>query len=373
MKRTDDGGIPLEANFLLELCRSFVTGAGIDLGNLVNADWGYIVTESIRQKVFPLVANYIANHRKGLPPGLHRLFDDSVSMSRYRQAQYHKEAIAVQAALAARGIVAMARKGPVFQALLYGDETVRLYHDLDFFLGPTEQEAVTKVLGDLGYFVGSWNSDLGRVTSWTRKEVAVHQLFPDHLPRLVRNSADPWIKAIHLDFATDMTWHGSRFSAGGARYLATQFETPRVIQGLTTLSNAGHFVDCSLHLFREAYFENGVVGGYDVSLRKFLDAWLLWRLLLPSEREDLKRVVFDIGLGAPIQWAMGHLDEVFGPTGASAFWDRGCAPEIELASWSTGKGEIRNWSGSMITRLFQPDRTSMFPGIANRGELPAHV
>jgi hypothetical protein len=153
--------------------------------------------------------------------------------------------------------------------------------------------------------------------------------------------------------------------------LDREFETPSQVEGLKTLSPLGHFFDCLFHAYREAYFENAIVGGLNVSLRKFLDLWLIWRSLDARERQAARETVLEFGLIPVAGWLAVHLDDLFDADlvaglGLCDHYDR-----REANTWRSDSGEVRAWRGSIHDRLFASDPRAPFvdpePSDQNRG------
>jgi len=349
------------SGFLIALCRSHAGLADEPQLQTHHAVWGMIVAEAARHRMLPFVARYIAA-RPHLENGLRRLAEDALAVSRRRQSAYRALTLEVQAALADAGVASLCRKGAVYERLLYDDQGLRPLGDLDLFVLPAKVEAAAERLQALGFFYGGFLDGAKEATAWGRQEVALYRLNPDHLPRLMRPADDPIVRAHYVDVATDVAWHRSPYSDAGRAFLEDQFAQRVEIDGVVTLTLPGHFIDCVFHLYREAMYENGIRGGNDASIRKFLDVLMLHGKMSAGARKETAELIRRHAFEAPVAWVLVHLDAVFGTGLAQAYGLEGVVDPVELNSWRTSGNEVRRWQGAMVERMFRLDRRPLFAG-----------
>jgi hypothetical protein len=140
-----------------------------------------------------------------------------------------------------------------------------------------------------------------------------------------------------------------------------------MVEGIVTLSLPAHFIDAAMHLFREAYHERTIAEGRDVSLRKFLDLWLIWKALDEGQRQQVARWIDKSAIAPPCIWVLDHLDTVFG-TQVRAELEVSPGPdEIAANSWRGDSGQVGRWEGTMLDRIFGQARR-ISPALEHRSD-----
>ena len=269
-------------------------------------------------------------------------------------------AMEVQRALGAVGIPSLIRKGIVYQHLAYRRPGVRHFGDMDMFIPIASAKPARGVFEHLGFFHGAYAHGTHNLERWGRREAILYRLFPDHLPRYVRIHDDPFVRVVFVDIATELAWHGSSYTEALRGFLEEQFQSPSTVEGMQTMGLVGHFIDCVLHLYREASFETHIRAGYDVSLRKFLDVLVLWSKLDTSGRAEVKAVIETYGIALPVAWVTHHLDALFDSEVSASLGLEGRLSERELQTWYSDNSKPGQWHGTMRQRLFASDRLPLF-------------
>ena len=319
-----------------------------------------------RHKLLPLVGRTLRRSSAQLSRRFSQFVGDNMVLNQHRQNRLVDGSQAFQGVLAAHGVHCLARKGAIFDVLLYGGEGVRVYGDIDCFIRPQQAGEAEKVLLAHGYSFGKWDPKRREVMPWPRERLAMYRLNPDHLPRFTKPTPDLFVPALEFDVALDAAWNRSKYASGAALLLEKSFSSATTNQetGLLTATLLHHFFDGFMHFYREAYFETLIRTGADVSLGGLLDIALIWNRLGDGERRDARRMVRDLGFETPAAWVGHHTDDILG-TDIVRGLDLGelVANGVPF-TWCTNDGAEHRWHGTMIDRIFSTDRAGLFEGLA---------
>jgi putative nucleotidyltransferase-like protein len=135
-------------------------GLGATLESLDTEDWEIVGTLALRHGVVGLVARSLdwAQQRTGL--GI-PILDQARAWRQgelFRMLVYRKAARRVAEAVAARGIRFIIFKGEALIEQVYGDLSLRTFHDCDMLIDRDKLEASCAILQDLGYSFGRHKS-----------------------------------------------------------------------------------------------------------------------------------------------------------------------------------------------------------------------
>jgi hypothetical protein len=316
-----------------------------------------------RHKLLPLVAEYILTRSdgSGIASNIHECLYAARARAQRRKQCFVVEASSLQQGLHAAGIRALARKGIVFDDLLYFGLGRRSLGDIDMYVHPGQAAETAKFLQGVGYAYGSISSCGERIELWSRRQLLRYYLYPDHLPKLVRTHDAEHVSCIRVDIALDFAWHGAPITEARHQLLEQELRTPQLApNGLYTLSDTAHFIDCALHLYREACFETYIVAGSDIQLRKFMDLALLWRRIPPTQHASLSQTLHNYDLAGLVAWAAFHLDALFGFDVVHSLDLKSALERFPPNSWITAQGTAATWRGSMYERLFASDPKRLF-------------
>jgi hypothetical protein len=348
-----------EQNFLVALARWRVLGGERpSLPDIPDAA-GAVLLEASRHKLTYEVASFILEAGiKGNP--LLGICEDLLAASRRRHAVIRDVALELQAALRSEGVPSLMRKGIVYQHLAYRRPGIRLFNDMDMFVPPDHVNSVRAVFERLGFFHGAYAAGTRELQRWGRRETALYRLFPDHMPRFARPHDDPFVRMVFVDIATEMAWHGSPYTENLRGLLGGELRSPSTIAGMETMRLAANFLDCILHLYREASFETHIRARHDVNVRKFQDTLALWAMCGTSDIEDVRTIIADHKVALPVAWVTQHLDGLFATQVSASLGLEGHLSDQELSTWFSDNGKAGQWRGTMRQRLFARERLTLF-------------
>lgn len=338
---------------LLGSVRAYLAGQGNQSINILDeVEVMVLLSEALHHKLAPLVAGQLRRH-PGLPQPLRIHVTEMQMLASHRRNVFVQHALDTQGLLSAHGIRSLFRKGVVLSTSLYGSPSDRHFSDIDLYCAARDREAARRVLLDAGLQEGELNDDRLR-RPHSRSEAYFTKLYPDHLPRLIIETADPLLPAVPVDVSVDIGWSGAPLSDARHDFLVRQLEsTATDANGLNTASAAWfHFIDVALHLYRDAYFEMNIDKGVDVHLSKFLDLALLWRQV-SEQIPDLQRAAAELGADDALAWVTHHCDEVLGTriSQALGFDLRVHAGLVQPNTWQGLDRQVHTWGGTMTDRL----------------------
>ena len=334
--------------------------------NLPTLDWGEVLHQAIRHKLLPLLAlEIITNHlMTSIPRTVAGHLVQSLRINRHRLNLYRMEVVRVSNALKAAGVRFACTKGMTFESTVYGGGGGRTMSDIDFMFVPQHSNSILKVMKELGYERGFYQSHLDSSHLFTREELIAFKLNDDHLAPFVRTIDDPIVPSIEVDFASSLTWARSPYQVPIEHALsATREQIVPCIANATipTLSPIYQFLFTVLHLFREAWIFKWVELEQDVNLIKFGDVIRLWRNDLDkSSRQRFKHVLTEYDVVEPVAWVLVHTDRTFGTNIASIIGIEAEVSEAYLHSAATTLPLHQYWHCTMKQRLQSKSRVDLF-------------
>ena len=363
--REHTGQLSEAQSLLLEICVLEVKRGLVGNIHMTGAGLWELVAIAGQHKLLPVVGRALRRSSMQLSRRFSQFVGDNMVLNKYRQERLIDGARAFQGVLANQGIHCLARKGAIFDMLLYGGDGIRVYGDIDCFIQPRQAGAAEKVLQEQGYSFGKWDPKQRNVMPWPKERIAMYRLNPDHLPRFVKSVADPFVPVLEFDVALDVAWHRSKYADGAARLLEDSFSTATTNPqtGLLTATLLHHFFDALMHFYREAYFETLIRTGADVSLGGILDIALIWGNLSDVERSDARQKVHELGLEIPSAWVAHHVDALFGTSIIRELCLEDLVEQGVPFTWCMNDGSEHRWHGSMVDRIFSSDRIGLFDGL----------
>lgn len=349
-----------EAGVLLEACRRLLhPGKAVSPFDPETIDWWSLLAQASRHRLMPVLAAHVtaAPVAPGVrQSGMQRMMADIIRLNRYRNEYRARVATNLQRKLIEAGVPSLLRKGALYEQALYGGLGHRTFKDVDLFVAETLLPLTEKVLVESGFVQGWFDEYRGVVRSLSREDQIGYRLFPDHLPPMSQVADDELVRAVKVDVATTIGWHNSPFQRHGIEVVAREIELAAGAGGPPEGRLAFHFVDCCIHLFREAYFEKEIVDSRSngVRLSKFLDTALLFESI-SQEGPGSIAMFIDASMRPALAWVGFHTDHLFGCDIVNAFGLGDALAEGFAFTWESASGERRFWQGDMVQRLFSND------------------
>ena len=338
----------------------------LDLAQRQGFSWGELIDQALRHKMAPLVAERFTRPDLAAcsPPFVRRHFESMLDVNRHILRFMRSETARVLAALGSRGVRVVGTKGITFESTIYEGRGGRFMNDVDFMTLPEHYGAIEEAFVELGYQHGRFDWQTGVVRPFGRREVIGYQLNPDHILPCARLVDDPIVRAVHLDFASSLTWSRSPYEVPIHEALAEIATQP--LPGhpgvfLPCFTPAYQFLFTVLHFFRESWFAKWIEHGQDANLIKLADVVRLFEahrgdLLAPAFADLVRRTQTT----DPLLWVLTHTDRTLGTHLVSSLGIDGEPSEAFLQGAVGPDGEPRRWRGSMRARLQAKDRSSLF-------------
>lgn len=359
--RSRTGQPSIEWTALQFLCRSVYEGewypaALRDLIAQPTFVWGGLLELALRNKLQALVSSTLLHpmYKECVPDRVRSHFHAITGLTRHRIQILSEASGAVLPHLSSAHIAVAARKGILFEHLLYGARGIRVFCDVDLMVPPSDMPRLVGVLFELGFSVGEWDLYAGQVVPHDRVTLITYRLNPDHAPRMVRPTADPFVPCIEMDLACSFTWARSDYQVPLEDAFASV--RPVAIRGMgeavPVFSPDYIVIDGIMHLFREAFVQSSRERANAIAMSAFLDVLLLWRWYRDSHPgRTLDSVLGRFGLAEPAAWVLGHADRLVGTSATrEAGLDR-LATEQWLGTFRAAGGALTPWSGDMRARL----------------------
>ena len=342
-----------------------------------NLHWGELMEQAIRHKILPLLADAIISTqqtketvqdkevhlKKSIPVMVAKHLKQALDFNKYKTDIFRKYAFAIGKRLEQAGIQYCVTKGISFETTLYKGRGVRNFdHDIDIMVRQADEEKVAEVLASLGYEIGQYDPFKNIINPMPRKELMIYKMYPDHLPPYVALT-DDIIGAIGIDFSFSFTWHNSPYTVSLENAFAgtRTINYPGTEEKLRVFDPVYQFIFTALHLFREAWFERWIEFEQDVNLLKFTDMILMWKTYREAiETGDLKVLLIQYDIIAPVTWVLEHLDRTFETDTISTLELQQFVDEKMLFSAYGSNGEEKTWKGSMKKRLYLRNTSELF-------------
>ena len=332
-------------------------------------DAGELLEQALRHRMLPLLSFHAFELISGKLQGtvLRAIWfhlKEALELNRHKITIFRDETAKVVNALNDQDIRFVCTKGISFESTIYEGNGSRYMNDIDFMIAPKSRSCVIDMMYQLGYQMGQFDWQTGKINPYSRKDLITYQLNPDHIPIFVKSTDDPIIRHVDVDFSNSLTWTRSRFDVPVEDALAEIIYQP--IHGFTDaqlpcFSPPFQFIFTILHLFREAWFERWVGWGKDVTLMKFGDVVRLWQTYQHSLMEtELPQTLENFGIMDPVLWVLEHLDRTLHTNIVATLGMEGRVTEEWLASAYGPDRKLRKWKGTMRERLHCKDRRALF-------------
>lgn len=329
--------------------------------------WGELLEQALRHQMLPMLAHralrLAAESGLRIPGRVENHLQQTLEANRWRMVVLRRETARIGRALQGRGVAFAVTKGITFESTIYRDEGVRVLKDVDFLIGPADRDAVSALLGELGYRPGVYDPATRSIVSHPRRQHMTYVMNPDHLPRHARLCDEPCVSSLYVDFANSLTWTKSPYEIPVEDALAScrELRLPDVEPPVPCLAPDFQFLFTVLHLFREAWLEQWVELELDVTLAKFGDVIRLFE----AHRDELAGGAFAALVdrrraAEPVAWVLEHTDRTFGTGIAAALGLDGRVDDDWLAAAHPSFGKERRWTGTMRERLWAKDRGALF-------------
>lgn len=335
--------------------------------------WGELLEQALRHKMLPMLAFHTTSGQlaETVPLFVRSHLRRVLALNVYKIAIFRREAARINKVLDGQGLRFVCTKGITFESTLYEGNGTRYFSDLDFMVAPKHRHAVTITMSQLGYQMGKFDWQTGKVHPLSREEMTIFKLNPDHLPHFVLLTDAPVVPFVDVDFANSLTWTLSPFNVPIEAALAEIVYQP--IPGIPDIqmpcfTPKFQFIFTILHLFREAWvFREGwtesLLEGYeyDVNLSKFADVIRLWRAHQSViNSKNFVQTFEEFEIVDPILWVLEHIDRTFHTGIVPALGLEGRVTEEWLHSAGGAGGKRVQWKGTMRERLHCKDRRQLF-------------
>jgi len=170
--------------------RALCWGTGVDsyetIARAVVAELGAVLEQSVRSKIFCLLAAYLHDHPvPELDRAVTRFLDSTLRTNRYKAHACRVAALADTAALRTAGVSAVVLGGLSVEHAFYASTGARQFSDVDLLIAPGDADRTYTVLHTQGYQPSRDNG------TWTRK------------------TGDPIVPLIVVDLATTLPHSGT--------------------------------------------------------------------------------------------------------------------------------------------------------------------
>jgi hypothetical protein len=328
--------------------------------------WGELLEQALRHKMLPMLAFHATSSkfRETVPRLVKEHLQSVLNLNRHKISILRNEAARIVGALDEHSVRFVGTKGIIFESTLYKGNGCRSLRDLDFMVDPKYNDVVISIMSQLGYQMGAFDWQTGKVRSHSREMRVIYQLSPDHIPEFCLLPNNPVVQYVAVDFATSLTWTRSPFNVPIEAALSEI--SYQLIPGYPDIrmphfSPKIQFIFTILHLFREAWIEKWLIQENDVNLIKFADVVRIWRnhqSILNSK--EFVQMLEQFQITDAVLWVLEHLDRTLHTGIVSALGLEGRVTESWLASAGASGGKQRTWTGTMRERLHCKDRQKLF-------------
>lgn len=320
---------------------------------------GDLLEQAIRHRLLCRLAALLADPKwdEILPTAVHFHLMESRLVNEHRVRALRSAAVEVAEVLSRETIPFVFTKGIVLESTVYRGEWTRRLGDIDVMVHERDLRRVEAALRACGFKTGTYDWLSRRVLPLGRKEEVRYAMSPDHLPHFYREVDDAVVPYIKVDVSCSMTWHRSDWQIPSEAVLAVTdrftingVDCPRMTWPLT-------FLFTVLHVFREAWFEDNIGDGLDVTLAALADVFLLWRDHQESIVDALlQSYLSTYGLQRPVAWVAAHVDRTLGSRILEELDLARFADNTWLRSLRAVSGGLVSYAGNMRERLQARDR-----------------
>jgi len=174
-----------EKLLLLELCRPIKYQSFEKINKMINfkkIDWDKFLEISKQQKI----ASYISisleslNLISLLPSNVKDEFEKIKTDGELRISIFDDILCQVVTSLREINIDPIPMKGPIFYHLLYENNGLRLYYDLDFMIKKCDHKKVKMKMNEIGIFQGEINKETGEILQYSEEYIEEYLLHSKH-------------------------------------------------------------------------------------------------------------------------------------------------------------------------------------------------
>ncbi len=245
---------------------------------------------------YPLTA---AIQRKSVDCGLRWEAEELQKMLDMRHTVVTNESIRLIRALEDSGVSFTVLKGIALDALLYPQESPRMYNDLDILVPPLQADQAHQVLIDSGYRQGELAAN-GVVEEFSESRIAGYMDELQHAPEYVKiDSATRMPLKIDLHHRLSTVFDHIKVNVGALRS-----ETYSTRYGnIPALAPTDMLCHLSYHAWWDTQSLSNTVYRYDLRLYRFADIRLLVTKMKVSLKDALKRSE-TLGCWDTVNWAL---------------------------------------------------------------------
>ena len=329
-----------------------------------NLDWQELLAQATRHKIITFLAFHTTgdHYYEVIPSDVKQQLEIVLFFNRHKINIYRREAARISRAFTSNNIQFVGTKGISFESTIYQGNGSRAMSDIDFMIAPQYRKLASKILSELGYGMGAFDSKTKKISPHSRETLIGYRLNSDHLPAHVLLIDDVIAPFVEVDIANSLTWTVCPFQVPVE--IALENIICQSIPGfediqLPCFSPQFQFIFTILHLYREAWRILSLKK--DVNLCKFGDILRLWKVYSDVlQTEELINLIKELGIVKPVLWVLEHLDRTFHTDIVSSLGLDDRVTEKWLASVGSSNGKVRQWQGTMRERLFCKDRRQLF-------------
>ena len=330
-------------------------------------DWQKLLQQAARHKLSSLLAFSVTHnyYSEVIPSEPNKQLETILFFNRHKINLYRRKAAEIIRALTKNKIKFVGTKGISLESTLYQGNGSRIMSDIDFMILPQDRKTVSQILANLGYQMGTFEQQTGKIRSHSREMMINYKLNPDHLPAHILLIDDVITPFIEVDIANSLTWTLCPFQIPVEIALENiVYQSIPEIKDVKLPSFAPQFqfIFTILHLFKEAWIELTLdMNGKDVALSKFSDVVRIWRTHQNKlQNEEFVKILEDFDLTQPVVWVLEHLDRTLQTNIVTSLGLKGRVTEKWLSSAASSNRKARQWRGTMRERLVAQDRRQLF-------------
>ena len=353
-----------EYKIILGICSSWAKGIDYiaNEAELCEINWGTLIQAAERQQVLPIVADVLLGeftYELTRQAGVNGILSNAVATaSEIKRISLH-EMEKISHLLSDTQTEFRFRKGAVYDELYYENRGLRTFNDIDLFVNRKDAKRVTSTLDKIGYKQGYYSKKRKIIKELKRKEQLVYMLYQTHSIPMVRLTDSLILPSLKIDISHSMDWNSSQIEEICYLILSSILSSNKGPVGIS--DDSFNFLDCALHLYREATFEilSGDPCWTGVNLKKFLDIARIWSKLDTFDFSYLNSICrTNNDLAMYLHWVGFHTDNLLQTNIGTTLANPPCfSNRDELHSWIRPGGKRYIWRGTMKDRLF---KTSLF-------------
>jgi len=248
-----------------------------------HVDWERLTRAAATHGVLPLVYRRLKTVRDLPPEALTRMRAEFYGNS-LNNLHLTRELVRLIGLLKAKGIGAIAFKGPTLALKAWGEVALRQFNDLDLLVHPSDAAVAAEVLIGAGYWPRTFDRDHPARSIARRCE--------DEFMR----PGSPWMIDLHWDLNPAYFDYGPNASSVWARAEAIDVEGAEVL----TLAPADLVLFLAVHATKHGWINLGWVCDFDETLRAIADADLPVILAAARRSGCLRMFLLGVALAAAL-------------------------------------------------------------------------